>query len=135
MSTDKPRLVGLNHIALEVGDIEKALHFYGSIFSFDLRGSHKDDAGRVVIAFIDLGDQFIALSRGRHQRPDRIGISDLSSMIGMLCATSRSKRAPKCWMEIFSTSSIPGVTGSKLSNTAQHRPSPAQVRKGAQRAP
>lgn len=69
--TTKPRLVGLNHIALEVGDIEDALHFYGSIFSFDLRGSHKDDTGRVVMAFIDMGDQFIALSRGRHQNPDR----------------------------------------------------------------
>jgi len=71
MSGGKPRLVGLNHIALEVADIEEALHFYGSIFSFDLRGSHKDDAGRVVMAFIDLGDQFIALSCGRHQRPDQ----------------------------------------------------------------
>lgn len=66
----KPRLVGLNHIALEVGDIEEALHFYGSIFSFELRGSHKDDTGRVVMALIDMGDQFIALSRGRHQKPD-----------------------------------------------------------------
>lgn len=71
MTQTKPRLVGLNHIALEVGDIEEALHFYGSIFSFDLRGSHEDDTGRVVMAFIDMGDQFIALSRGRHQSPDR----------------------------------------------------------------
>lgn len=67
----KPRLVGLNHIALEVGDIEEALRFYGSIFDFRLRGSHKDDKGNVVMAFIDMGDQFIALSRGRHQKPDR----------------------------------------------------------------
>jgi catechol 2,3-dioxygenase-like lactoylglutathione lyase family enzyme len=66
MTDAKPRLVGLNHIALEVGDIEEALRFYGSIFEFELRGSHKDDTGRVVMAFIDLGDQFIALSRGRH---------------------------------------------------------------------
>ncbi|TWF47630.1 putative enzyme related to lactoylglutathione lyase [Neorhizobium alkalisoli] len=71
MTQTKPRLVGLNHVALEVADIEEALHFYGSIFSFDLRGSHKDDTGRVVMAFIDMGDQFIALSRGRHQKPDR----------------------------------------------------------------
>lgn len=71
MPISKPRLVGLNHVALEVGDIEKALHFYSSIFSFDLRGCHKDDAGSVVMAFIDMGDQFIALSRGRHQRPDQ----------------------------------------------------------------
>ncbi|TPW27702.1 VOC family protein [Pararhizobium mangrovi] len=60
----KPRLVGLNHIALEVGDIEKALAFYGAIFDFDLRG--RGD-GR---AFIDMGDQFLALMEGRTQRPD-----------------------------------------------------------------
>jgi predicted enzyme related to lactoylglutathione lyase len=51
----KPRLVGVNHIALEVGDIDAALEFYGRIFSFTLRGR---DAGN---AFIDMGDQFIAL--------------------------------------------------------------------------
>lgn len=71
MANAKPRLVGLNHIALEVGDIDEALRFYGSIFTFNLRGTHKDDMGRVAIAFIDMGDQFIALSRGRHQKPDR----------------------------------------------------------------
>lgn len=70
MMHSKPRLVGINHIALEVGDIEEALRFYGSIFSFDLRGSHSDDSGRVVMVFIDMGDQFLALSRGRHHRPD-----------------------------------------------------------------
>ncbi len=51
----KPRLVGMNHVALEVGDIEEALAFYGSIFDFTLRGKGKG------MAFIDLGDQFIAL--------------------------------------------------------------------------
>jgi catechol 2,3-dioxygenase-like lactoylglutathione lyase family enzyme len=51
----KPRVIGLNHVALEVGDIEEALAFYGRLFTFQLRG--KSD----VMAFIDLGDQFIAL--------------------------------------------------------------------------
>jgi predicted enzyme related to lactoylglutathione lyase len=60
----KPRLVGLNHIALEVGDIEEALAFYGRIFTFELRG--KNDS----MAFIDLGDQFIALQKGRKQPAD-----------------------------------------------------------------
>ena len=60
-----PRLVGINHVALEVGDIEEALAFYGQIFDFSLRGR---SAG---MAFIDMGDQFIALSRGRSQPPDR----------------------------------------------------------------
>ena len=60
----KPRLVGLNHIALEVGDVEAALAFYGGIFSFELRGRGEG------AAFIDMGDQFIALMEGRSQPPD-----------------------------------------------------------------
>jgi predicted enzyme related to lactoylglutathione lyase len=60
----KPRLVGFNHVALEVGDIEEALAFYGRIFRFELRGKSKD------MAFIDLGDQFIALQKGRKQPAD-----------------------------------------------------------------
>jgi lactoylglutathione lyase len=60
----RPRLVGINHIALEVGDLEEALEFYGGIFEFELRGRM---AG---MAFIDMGDQFIALSEGRTQPPD-----------------------------------------------------------------
>jgi lactoylglutathione lyase len=58
------RLVGLNHVALEVGDVEEALEFYGRIFEFELRGRR----GRM--AFIDMGDQFIALAAGRTQPPD-----------------------------------------------------------------
>jgi lactoylglutathione lyase len=60
----RPRIVGINHIALEVGDIEEALAFYGRLFKFELRG--KSDA----MAFIDLGDQFIALQKGRKQTAD-----------------------------------------------------------------
>jgi lactoylglutathione lyase len=60
----KPRLVGFNHIALEVGDIEEALAFYGRLFTFELRGKSDD------MAFIDLGDQFIALQKGRRQKAD-----------------------------------------------------------------
>ncbi len=62
--SEKPRVVGLNHIALEVGDIEEALAFYGRLFKFELRG--KSDS----MAFIDLGDQFIALQTGRKQSAD-----------------------------------------------------------------
>jgi lactoylglutathione lyase len=61
----RARLVGLNHIALEVGDVEEALEFYGRIFEFELRGR----AGSRM-AFIDMGDQFIALAAGRTQPPD-----------------------------------------------------------------
>ena len=59
-----PRVIGLNHIALEVGDIDEALAFYGRLFRFELRG--KSDS----MAFIDLGDQFIALQKGRRQGAD-----------------------------------------------------------------
>jgi catechol 2,3-dioxygenase-like lactoylglutathione lyase family enzyme len=59
-----PRLVGINHIALDVGDVDQALEWYGRIFELELRGH----LGRM--AFIDMGDQFIALSQGRTQPPD-----------------------------------------------------------------
>jgi catechol 2,3-dioxygenase-like lactoylglutathione lyase family enzyme len=60
----KTRLVGINHVALEVGNVEEALDFYGRIFELKLRGR----AGRM--AFIDIADQFIALAEGRRQGPD-----------------------------------------------------------------
>jgi lactoylglutathione lyase len=60
----KARAIGFNHIALEVGDIEEALAFYGRLFDFELR-SRSDDS-----AFIDLGDQFLALQKGRTQPAD-----------------------------------------------------------------
>ena len=61
---DRARLIGLNHVALEVGDVDAALELYGRLFTFELRGR----AGRM--AFIDMGDQFLALSEGRRQGPD-----------------------------------------------------------------
>jgi lactoylglutathione lyase len=59
------RLVGINHVALEVGDVEEALAFYGGLFEFTLRGRSRG------AAFIDIGDQFIALMEGRSRPPDR----------------------------------------------------------------
>lgn len=56
--------VGFNHVALEVGDIDEALAFYGKLFRFELRGKGETSA------FIDLGDQFLALQKGRTQAPD-----------------------------------------------------------------
>ncbi|MFF8803177.1 MULTISPECIES: VOC family protein [unclassified Methylobacterium] len=70
MIVSKPRLVGLNHIALEVGDIEEALRFYGSVFAFELRGRHDAAADHPAMAFLDMGDQFIALIGGRTQPRD-----------------------------------------------------------------
>src|SRR5207248_1981697 len=60
----RPRVIGFNHVALEVGDIDEALAYYGRLFRFELRG--KSDS----MAFIDLGDQFIALQKGRTQPAD-----------------------------------------------------------------
>ena len=56
--------MGINHVALEVGDLEEALAFYRSIFDFELDGR---EPGMVFLA---MGDQFIALSEGRSQPRD-----------------------------------------------------------------
>ena len=60
----KARALGINHVVLEVGDLDEALEFYGAIFDFTLRGRRED------AAFIDLGDQFMQLSLNRSREPD-----------------------------------------------------------------
>jgi len=59
------RLLGINHVTLEVADVDQALAWYGRLFELELRGRHGSR-----MAFIDMGDQFIALSAGRSQQPD-----------------------------------------------------------------
>ncbi len=61
---ENARLLGINHVVLEVDDLEQALDFYGRIFAFELRGR----AGKM--AFLDMGDQFLVLAEGRTQPPD-----------------------------------------------------------------
>ena len=61
---NKARIVGINHVALEVGNIEEALSFYGQAFDYSLRGRGEK------MAFIDMGDQFIALFEGHGQHSD-----------------------------------------------------------------
>lgn len=61
----RARLIGVNHVALEVGDIDQALEFYGSLLAFELRGRIGDR-----MAFLDAGDQFIALSVAGERPPD-----------------------------------------------------------------
>jgi catechol 2,3-dioxygenase-like lactoylglutathione lyase family enzyme len=61
-----PRLVGINHVALEVGDLEAALEWYGRIFEFEI----VREPPFPHMAFLQMGDQFIALSEGRSQPPD-----------------------------------------------------------------
>lgn len=60
----RPRLVGINHVAIEVGDVDAALEFYSRIFEVTLRGRMRR------MAFVDMGDQFLAISEGRTQPPD-----------------------------------------------------------------
>ena len=62
--TDSARLIGINHVALEVGDLDAALDLYGRLFGFELRGRVRG------MAFLDMGDQFLAVAEGRSQEPD-----------------------------------------------------------------
>ena len=109
---DLPRLVGINHVALEVGSIEEALAFYGRFFELHLRG--------VVpgMAFIDMGDQFLALSEGREQGPDQgrhfgLVVDDKERVRAALEEAEVDLVPGRGW-----TSSTPGATGSRSSTTA-----------------
>lgn len=77
---ERARLVGFNHIAIEVGDLEEALNFYGRLFELELRGRAPG------MAFVDAGDQFIALSEGR------VGESDEHRHIGLVVDDKRAVR-------------------------------------------
>jgi lactoylglutathione lyase len=65
MADARARLIGINHVALEVGDIDEALQLYGRLFRFELRGRVGSR-----MAFLDAGDQFVALSAPRTAPPD-----------------------------------------------------------------
>jgi catechol 2,3-dioxygenase-like lactoylglutathione lyase family enzyme len=66
MEGKKPRLIGINHVAIEVGDIDEALEWYGRIFDFTLRGKGERNA------FIDMGDQFINLTLVPDRSPEGV---------------------------------------------------------------
>ena len=91
------RLVGINHVALEVGDIEEALAWYGQFFELELRGR----AG-ASMAFIDMGDQFIALARDPTPHLDRerhfgLVVDDKAAVRAALEAAGVAvTRAPNC---------------------------------------
>jgi catechol 2,3-dioxygenase-like lactoylglutathione lyase family enzyme len=91
------KLVGINHVALEVGEIDDALAWYGQFFELELRGR----AG-ASMAFIDMGDQFIALARGRTQPPDAerhfgLVVDDKEAVRAALEAAGVAvTRAPNC---------------------------------------
>ena len=91
------RLVGINHVALEVGDIDDALAWYGQFFELELRGRMGGQ-----MAFIDLGDQFIALARDPDEHADRerhfgLVVDDKAAVRRALEAAGvRVTRAPNC---------------------------------------
>jgi lactoylglutathione lyase len=91
------RLVGINHVALEVGDLDEALEWYGQFFELELRGRIGNR-----MAFVDLGDQFIALARGRAEPPDAerhfgLVVDDKASVRTALEAADVAvTRAPNC---------------------------------------
>ena len=76
----RARLIGFNHVVIEVGDLEEALEFYGRLFEIELRGRGGG------MAFVDAGDQFIVLSEGRTQS------SDEHRHIGMVVDDKRAVR-------------------------------------------
>jgi catechol 2,3-dioxygenase-like lactoylglutathione lyase family enzyme len=98
-NTRKPKLVGVNHIALEVGDVEEALAFYGQIFDFTLRGKGKGQA------FIDMGDQFIALMETKtphHDSGRHFGIVvDDRSSVKALATTAGAKLVDGPFMDFL----------------------------------
>ncbi len=83
------KLVGINHVALEVGDIDEALAWYGRFFDLELRGRNG-----ASMAFVDMGDQFVALSRGRSQAPD--SERHFGLVVDDKAALRRRSRRPAC---------------------------------------
>ncbi len=78
----KPRLVGINHVAIEVGNIDEALAWYAQIFDFTLRGKGERNA------FIDMGDQFVNMTlvpdsavKGEEKRHIGFVVDDRSRII------------------------------------------------------
>jgi catechol 2,3-dioxygenase-like lactoylglutathione lyase family enzyme len=90
------RLVGINHVAIEVGDIDEALAWYGQFFELELRGRGGG------MAFVDMGDQFIALARDREPHVDRerhfgLVVDDKAAVRAALEAAGVAlTRAPNC---------------------------------------
>ena len=115
----RPRLVGINHIALEVGNIDEALAFYGRIFNFELRGRGQRSA------FIDMGDQFIALSEGRTQGADDERHFGLVVDDRSRCVNWQKRRAQKFWKAAFWIFSTRGdriqVSNTAICNSRRHR--------------
>ena len=96
--TPRARLVGINHVALEVGDLDEALDLFGRLFSFELRG-------RIPrMAFMDMGDQFLALSEGGS------GVPDADRHFGLVVDDKEAVRAAVEQEGLEFVRSVPGGT-------------------------
>ena len=79
----RARPVGINHIALEVGDIAEAMAFYKGFLDFEIAWQSSDTA------FVYFGDQFINFMTPRRQGPDEgrhfgIAVDDKQAAIARL---------------------------------------------------
>jgi lactoylglutathione lyase len=64
------RLVGINHVALDVGSVNDALAWYGQFFDVPLRGRGGG------MAFVDMGDQFVAFADNSERRHFGLVVDD-----------------------------------------------------------
>ena len=108
-----PRLVGINHVALEVEDVERSLAFYGKLFELRFRGRSGN------AAFVDIGDQFLALMKGRAHAPDGAGTSGSSSTTRRRRGARSRASARRSFPAAGSTSSTPTATGSRSCSTTR----------------
>ena len=103
----KARAVGINHVALEVGDIDDALAFYGGFLDFEI--ARRSESA----AFIYFGDQFINFSRGAGRGPTTTGTSASRSTTRTSCAAPWRRWGWRSSTGGFSIFSTPGETGSR----------------------
>ena len=93
-----PRPVGINHVAVEVGSIDEAIAFFEQLFGeVELRGRNPS------MAFVDLGDQFIALSASRSQPPDGDRANRCKSWQSVSSWPPYSSIMPSSWTTAFFT--------------------------------
>lgn len=64
--SEKAHAVGINHVAIEVGDVVAALEFYGRFLEFQVEEQTDD------MAIVYFGDQFINFIRNADREPDRM---------------------------------------------------------------
>ena len=93
------RLIGINHVALEVGDVEEALAWYGRFFEFELRGRIGSS-----MAFIDMGISSSRSPQVEGSRPIKRGASGSSSMTRRASAQRFGRRGSTCGKGAPSTS-------------------------------